>query len=243
MQLPTGVLIELGANVAPFTQYAQHWETLCTSTFLHGGVVHLLFNLVALYQVGPFVEQTVGRARFAIMYVVAGLGASLASMLAANYGSSSAGVAVGASGAICGLIGGAAVLGFRIQGRKSPLARAMLRWLGFTVVLGYSLSLGGGVSVDNNAHVGGAVVGALCALSFRRSVTYTPLGRVLRVAACVGVCIAAFAVKLGRSEPAWTYAKVECLIHGSALGSQLDALGVSDAAAARITTRCAVERR
>ena len=243
MQLPAGVLVEMGANVAPFTQFAGNWETLCTSTFLHGGLVHLLFNLVALVQVGPLVEAIVGRARFSILYVAAGLGASLASMLAANYAGSHVGIAVGASGAICGLIGGSAVLGFRLQGRRSPLALSMLRWLGFTVVLGYAVSLGGGVSIDNTAHLGGAVVGGLCALSFRRSVTYRPLGRAARIAGCVALCLAAFAVKVSRREPAWTYAKLECLSQRGNLGAHLAALGVPAAAADRITARCDVVRR
>lgn len=239
MQLPAPVLLELGANVAPFTQFAGHWENLCTSIFLHGGVVHLLFNLVALQQVGPFVERTVGRARFAVMYVVAGLGASLATMLASNYGAGRAGIAVGASGAICGLIGGAAVLGFRIEGKSSPLARSMLRWLAFTLVFGYVVSLGAGVRIDNNAHLGGAVVGAACALAFRRSVSYSPFGRAARVVVCAMVCVAAFGCKLRRAEPAWTQAKIDCVSgQHEAARLELDALGVKATALGEIVRRC-----
>lgn len=239
LQLHTAVLVQLGANVAPFTQFGGHWENLCTATFLHAGALHVLFNLVALFQVGPFVERTVGRARFAIMYVVSGLGASTATMLAANYGWSKTGVAVGASGAICGLIGGAAVLGFRIEGRRSPLAMSMLRWLGFTVVFGYAVSMGGGASIDNNAHIGGALVGAACALSFRRSVSYTPLGRSLRVALCVLVCVLAFGVKLSRPEPLSTNAKLRCLIGDEeATKEDLRALHVGAGATQQLLARC-----
>lgn len=223
MQWPGPVLVLLGANVAPFTQFAGQWETLLTCTFLHGGLLHLVFNLVALFQVGPFVERTVGRARFSMLYVVAGIAASASSMLAANYGALHAGIGVGASGAICGLIGGSAVLGFRIEGRRSPLAMSMLRWLGITVAFGYVVSLGGQVHVDNYAHVGGAVTGAAVALLFRRSVQYTPAGRASRVALCALVCVAAFAVQIVRTsaQPTMLRAKLEY-----ALG-QCDAMRVS----------------
>lgn len=200
LTVPVSVLLLLGANVAPFTQFAGAWENLLTSTFLHGGLAHLLFNLVALWQVGPFVERTVGRARYATIYGVSALAASATSMLAANYGYLAVGLAVGASGAICGLIGGAAVLGFRIEGKKSPLAFAMLRWLGIIVVLGYAISASGKVQVDNFAHLGGAASGALCALLFRRSVQYTGIGRTLRIALLLAASAAAFAVQLGRGE-------------------------------------------
>lgn len=211
MQWPGTVLVELGANVGPFTQFASEWETLCTCIFLHGGLLHLVFNVVALFQVGPFVERTVGRARFTVLYVVAGIAASACSMLAANYGYLHAGIGVGASGAICGLIGGSAVLGFRIEGRRSPLARSMLRWLGITVAFGYVISLGGRVHVDNYAHVGGALTGGFCALLFRRSVQYTPFGRSVRVAAGVLVCLASFVVHVGRTQtqPALARARLD----------------------------------
>lgn len=239
MQLDMRVLIGLGANVAPFTQYAGHWENLVTSTFLHAGAVHVLFNLVALFQVGPFVERTVGRARFSIMYLVSGIGASCATMFASNLGWSRTGVAVGASGAICGLIGGAAVLGFRIEGRRSPLALSMLRWLGFTVIFGYVVSLGGGVSIDNNAHLGGALVGGLVALSFRRSVSYSALGRAVRVLGCALFVVAAFAVKLARPEPAWTHAKLRCLLGDQdATRADLRELGVSSKNTQEIISHC-----
>jgi rhomboid protease GluP len=202
VQVPAPVLVSLGANVAPFTQFAGQWENLTTNTFLHGGAVHLLFNMVALFQVGPFVERTVGRARFAILYVVAGAAASATSMLAANYGRLDVGVAVGASGAICGLIGGSAVLGWRIEGRGSRLARSMIGWLVFTVGFGYAMSYGGKILIDNYAHVGGAVVGGVCVLLFRRSVQYTLIGRALRMALCAGVCASAFAVQFSRGPAA-----------------------------------------
>ncbi len=242
MAVPAPVLIELGANVAPFTQFAGQWQNLSTNTFLHGGFVHLLFNLVALYQVGPFVERTVGRARFAIIYVLSGVAASATSMLAANYGYLSVGLAVGASGAICGLIGGAAVLGFRIEGRRSPLAGSMLRWLGITVVLGYMITLGGAANIDNYAHVGGALFGGGCALLFRRSVQYTPIGRGVRIALCGMLCAAAFVTQLTGSASA-TRAKLD-YAYGrcDAMRAGLKQMGVGAAGEAEIARRCERQR-
>ena len=242
MSVPAPVLIALGANVAPFTQFGGQWENLCTNTFLHGGFVHLLFNLVALFQVGPFVERAVGRARFAIMYVLSGIAASAMSMIAANYGYLGVGLAVGASGAICGLIGGAAVLGFRLQGRRSPLAGAMLRWLGITVVFGYAITVSGAAHVDNYAHVGGALFGGACALLFRKSVQYTAMGRVVRIAGCAAVCVAAFVVQLGRGASVtrakldYAYGRCESVRNG------LHQMRVSSAAEAEIASRCETQR-
>lgn len=237
--VPAPVLIALGANVAPFTQYAPEPTALVTATFLHGGLMHLAFNMVALFQIGPLVEEALGRARFCVLYVSAGIAASVVSMLASNYGLLEAGVAVGASGAICGLIGAAAVLGYRLQGAKSPLARAMLRWLLITVAFGYVVTLTGRASIDNYAHVGGALFGGLLAFTFRRGVTYTPLGRALRIGASAAVVVGAFVWQVLFAAPARDRAKMDYLLgRCEALREDLRELGVTPRAGQAIHQRC-----
>lgn len=239
VQLPASVLLAFGANLATFTQYVPEPEHLLTATFLHGGLVHLLFNMVALFQVGPLVEQLLGRARFAVLYVCAAIAASVVSTVASNVGLLEAGVAVGASGAICGLIGAAAVLGYRLQGHKSPLARGMLRWLLITVVFGYVITLTGRASIDNYAHVGGAVFGGVLALVFRRGISYSGLGRALRIGASAALCVAAFVAHVLCATPERERAQVDYLLgRCEPLRDDLRLLGVKPRASQEIRQRC-----
>jgi rhomboid protease GluP len=140
------------------------WETLLTACFLHDGVLHLAFNLLVLWQAGPIVERSVGSARMAPMYLLAGAGGCTLGVLTGWYERRTI---VGASGAICGVIAAALVVGWRVQGWRGPLTQAMIRWLAFVVVVGL-LSRQTGVGDGNATHLGGAVVGALVALSWRR---------------------------------------------------------------------------
>lgn len=242
--IPGVALVDLGANVAPFTQLGGELPLLCTSIFLHAGLVHLAFNMVALAQVGPLVEQLLGSARFCVLYLCSGLVASAVSMLASTTGLLEAGVAVGASGAICGLIGGVAVLGYRIQGRQSPLARGMLRWLLITLAFGYVITLTGRASIDNYAHVGGAVFGAVLALLFRRGVTYSPLGRALRIGACALIVAGSFAWQFGVERQARTLSKVAYLTgQCGELRTVLRHRGKTDAQVAALGLRCEQQLR
>ncbi|MDF2698275.1 MAG: rhomboid family serine protease [Labilithrix sp.] len=102
-----------------------------------------------------------------------------------------ASLSIGASGAICGLIGAMLVLGARTQGWRGPLARQMAGWLAFLFVLGLAKNLQGGVvQVDNAAHIGGALGGVIIAATWRRGVTYTAQMQQIVVGVCVAVVIA-----------------------------------------------------
>jgi rhomboid protease GluP len=99
-----------------------------------------------------------------------------------------ASLSIGASGAICGLIGAILVLGARTQGWRGPLARQMAGWLAFLFVLGLAKNLQGGmVQVDNAAHIGGALGGAIIAATWRRGVTYSERAQRIIVAICVAI--------------------------------------------------------
>ncbi len=83
--------------VAGLDSLARPW-TLFTAMFLHGSFVHLLFNMYVLFMFGPLVEQALGRTRFLYLYFASGLLASLAAVFFYD-------AAVGASGALMGVIG------------------------------------------------------------------------------------------------------------------------------------------
>lgn len=183
------ILRWLGGNDSTFTIADSRFETLVTSCFLHGSILHLGFNLLVLWQVGPFLERAIGRARFLPLYLFAGIMGSAVSAIAGRlFGAS---LSIGASGAICGLIGAMLVLGARTQGWRGPLARQMAGWLAFLFVLGLAKNLQGGVvQIDNAAHIGGALGGVIVAATWRRGVTYTTRAQQAVVGACIALVIA-----------------------------------------------------
>jgi rhomboid protease GluP len=184
------ILRWLGGNDSTFTIADTRLETLVTSCFLHGSILHLAFNLLVLWQVGPFLERAVGRARFLPLYVGAGITGSAFSAIAGRlFGPS---LSIGASGAICGLIGAMLVLGARTQGWRGPLTRQMAGWLAFLFVVGLAKNLQGGiVQVDNAAHVGGALGGVIIAATWRRGVAYSVRSQNMIVGACLAVIVIA----------------------------------------------------
>lgn len=132
---------------------SQYYRFL-TAMFLHGGLAHLFFNSFALYSLGFETERLFGAQRFLAIYMIAGLGGGVASY-ALNPNPS-----VGASGAIFGLIG--ALIAFYAVARRvlGGIARQQLGSLIFITLI--NLALGFTTPyIDNNAHIGGLVTGAL----------------------------------------------------------------------------------
>jgi rhomboid protease GluP len=151
---PSRTLIEFGAIYSPLVRDGQWWR-LGTMMFIHITFLHLVMNMIALYQVGVVLEPHFGRLRFVALYLAAGLGGSLVS-LAWHFRSEAA--CAGASGAISGLIGAGAIVGHLLGTPDGRHFRdAMLRWA--LVVLVFGLV----VNVDNAAHAGGFVVGTATA--------------------------------------------------------------------------------
>jgi rhomboid protease GluP len=186
----SAVLRWLGGNDALFTIADTRLETLLASCFLHGSIVHLGLNMVVLVQVGPFLERAVGVGRFLPLYLGAGVVASTLSAIAGKF--SGAALSIGASGAICGLIGAVLVLGVRTQGWKGPLTRHMAGWLAGLIVLGLAKNVQGGmVQVDNAAHMGGALGGAIIASMWRRGVTYSARAQRLILGICTLLLVGA----------------------------------------------------
>jgi membrane associated rhomboid family serine protease len=145
---------EIKAFLALIKQLVAEGELwrLWTVTLVHGGVLHLAFNMWALWIAGPFVEQLYGRGRFLLFYLVFALGGSLASFWANPV------PAVGASGAIFGLFG----LLLAVERVHRPAvnrgARQFLAQIGPLIVI--NLIFGAIVpNIDNAAHIGGLVAG------------------------------------------------------------------------------------
>ncbi|WP_244100364.1 rhomboid family intramembrane serine protease [Burkholderia ambifaria] len=173
--LSNPLLLDWGANFAPYTLTGQPWRLL-TSAFLHGSWVHLALNMYMLVVLGTVLERAGGTLRFGVAYLLSALGGSLLSALWHGYhevGSTtfafgvalaSSGirpvVSVGASGALMGLAGAAAA--FALQRRRDSVGDAPvainLGALGQVI----AINLGSGFlisGIDQAAHLGGVVVG------------------------------------------------------------------------------------
>ncbi|MDQ6862071.1 MAG: rhomboid family intramembrane serine protease [Verrucomicrobiota bacterium] len=110
----------------------QYWRMIA-ALFLHYGPIHLLFNLYALYVLGPALEQWIGTARFTIAYLLSGIGSSAGVLLLWRIGLTQADLLVGASGSIMGIVGSWA--GVLLAHRRAPVARQRLMNIAFIVVL------------------------------------------------------------------------------------------------------------
>ncbi|TRW43035.1 rhomboid family intramembrane serine protease [Georgenia yuyongxinii] len=129
-----------------------------TSAFLHGGVLHLALNMYALWIVGSVVEPALGRWRYAALYLLSALGGSVAVLLLASPDNSSWFTAVvGASGAVFGLF--AAI--FLVLRRLGRDATQILVLIALNFGLGFVVA-----GISWQAHLGGAVVGAVLAASY-----------------------------------------------------------------------------
>ena len=148
-------IIAMGALARERVAVGEYWRLL-TAPWLHGGTEHLVGNGIALYILGMVCEAAFGPAQLVVLYVLSGLAGSFVSALI------SAGPSVGASGAIFGLQGAAIVLLRRERDRL--LVRD--RRVGFVLLIWAIYTIAGGLTtpfIDNGAHIGGALGGALIA--------------------------------------------------------------------------------
>jgi len=146
-------IIELGGSYPPLTLNGEWWR-LGASMFLHFGALHIALNMVCLYQ-ARVVEQLFGRAGFLAIYLLAGIGGGIATLLV----SSSNGVSAGASGAVFGVYG---AFGAFLVLRRSEIeaeawqrtARSLGRFLVLNLIVGLTVT-----SISVSAHAGGLLVG------------------------------------------------------------------------------------
>jgi rhomboid protease GluP len=148
-------LLEWG-GLRKFETLNGDWWRLITSTFLHAGAVHLIMNLAGLVLAAVFLEPRIGSVRFSIIYILSGLGGGITTLMWHDDN-----VSIGASGAIFGLFG--AVLALLHTNTFEKYERQSLLSL-FGIYAGISLIAGLVGNVNNAAHVGGMITGALVAL-------------------------------------------------------------------------------
>jgi len=140
-----------GALIPALVAEGQAWR-LVSSVFLHSGFLHLALNMLSLYFLGSFVENAFGRGRFLALYLLSGLSGGIAYLYFGGFGTP----AVGASGAIFGLLGG--VLGYALRrgtfSWQNPVIRQLLILLAINLYIGLSIP-----NVSNTAHMGGLAGG------------------------------------------------------------------------------------
>ena len=179
-------LIKWGANFAPLTMDGEYWRLL-TSLFIHIGLIHIVFNMIVLMQLGPAAEALFGTRRFLILYILAGLGGGIASNCW-NPGT----VSAGASGALFGVVGG--LLGFMLR-KKDQLVefdfksqiKNLLLFVGYNLFIGLTHP-----HIDNSAHIGGLVTGYLMGFFVLESIHTSP--KKIRVSEWMGVAVAIVAL-------------------------------------------------
>lgn len=146
-----GQVLDEGALIPALVAQGEWWRLL-SSMFLHSGAVHLGLNMLSLYFLGSFVEAAFGRGRFLALYLLSGLSGGLAYLYFGGFDVP----AVGASGAIFGLLGG--VLGYALRrgtfSWQNPLIRQLLILLALNLYIGFSVP-----NISNTAHLGGLAGG------------------------------------------------------------------------------------
>ncbi len=147
-------LTERGVVVATMVSQGELWRVV-TSGFLHGSPIHLLFNMLILYQLGTAVEGRLGRARYLGVYFLSLVGGSIGALLLQPPATAS----LGASGAVFGLMGAVVVLSKR---GRSPVESGVA---GLLVVNLFITFLFPGISIGG--HLGGLAAGVLAGLVIR----------------------------------------------------------------------------
>ena len=165
LQLVLGwdVVANFGANYAPFVKSGKFY-VLITSMFIHGNLIHLLFNMYALYIIGPQVESFYGKIKYLAIYFGSGiLGALLSDIFLQNS------ISVGASGAIFGLLSSIVYFGYHYRAYLDTVIRSQIMPLIiFNIFLGIVIP-----NIDTFCHIGGLIGGVLvsmaCGIKYKSS--------------------------------------------------------------------------
>ena len=153
IDLNTRLLVDWGALYGPVIVAEGAWWRLLSAMFLHGGMTHLLMNMVSLYLVGRGLESYFSRGAYLSIYLFSGLIGGLVSLYIHPVS-----VGIGASGAIFGVFGALAGFFLAHRDRIGDYTKAFMK--DFIAVLGLNLFIGLAIpSVDMSAHIGGLLVG------------------------------------------------------------------------------------
>jgi len=158
------------------------WWTPITAIYLHGGLLHIFFNMMWVRQLGPVVEELFGPFRLFAIFTIAGITGFIASTLAGHE------LTLGASGSIFGLLAAAIAYGRRAGAQL--FTRQFLQWAALLFIMGFVMP-----GVDNWAHGGGFVGGYAAAYVFSRSSGREGLGAYLAGGLCLLATVGAFALQ------------------------------------------------
>jgi membrane associated rhomboid family serine protease len=151
---PYGELFQRGALYGPFVAQGDWWR-LVTAAFLHGGILHIFFNMLMLWWFGRPLEALLGRSRFLAVYFISILAGSAGALLVSPEVPT-----IGASGAVFGILGAGLVLE---RSRINVFGGSALLIVILNLALSFTLN-----NVSIGGHVGGLVGGALCVFAFAR---------------------------------------------------------------------------
>ncbi|MCM0080236.1 rhomboid family intramembrane serine protease [Geomonas sp. Red32] len=170
-------LLVLGATGTVPMEIGGYW-TLVSASYLHGGILHLLFNMMALRQIGPWVAMEYGPSRMFVIYTLSGVLGYLVSFLAGVP------LTIGASAAICGLIGALYYFGRSSGGRYGmAVSKEVNGWLISLVLFGLVMP-----GINNWGHgggvLGGVVLGKL--LGYQQQRKENSVHRILMVITVLG---------------------------------------------------------
>jgi rhomboid protease GluP len=189
VDFPGQTMAHFGANFGPYTLSGDWWRLL-TYMFLHGGLMHIAFNMWCLWDLGALCESLYGRWTFAAVYLTTGIAGGVASI-----GWNPRVLSVGASGAIFGLAG-ALIASFYLGEFSLPsiairgTLRSLVFFVGFNVLFGSMFP-----GIDNACHFGGLISGLILgALIARIAPQHDNALRRASVLSIVALAVAAGAV-------------------------------------------------
>ncbi|MCX6056422.1 MAG: rhomboid family intramembrane serine protease [Chloroflexi bacterium] len=152
----TDWLYILGGKINELILAGQFWR-LITPVLLHASLLHIGFNMYALYSLGPSLERHYGHGRFFLLYLIAGFSGNALSFIFSPNPS------LGASTAVFGLVAAEAVFVYKNQKLFGVRARSILTNLGVIIVVNLVLGVGSGSGIDNWGHLGGLAGGLIFA--------------------------------------------------------------------------------
>ena len=163
IDIDSRVLLVLGAKYVPIMTGEGQYYRLITEMFLHGGIIHLAFNMFTLYSIGGQIEYIYGKVKYLMIYFLSGIGAGILSCFLDPKS-----LSVGASGAIFGLFGTFAVYAIKNRDKISKgIVTNILFVIGMNLYIGLTSK-----GIDNAAHIGGLIMGALIGLVINKKALY-----------------------------------------------------------------------
>jgi membrane associated rhomboid family serine protease len=151
LSAPGGSLFDRMVLYGPFVAHGDWWR-LVTTMFLHASVLHIAFNMFALWVIGRPVEQYLGSARYIGLYFVSGLAGSAGALVQTG------GVTVGASGAIFGILGAMLIIEWQVTGSLAGQAASLIA---INLVISFAIP-----GISWGGHVGGLIGGILVMLAY-----------------------------------------------------------------------------